>query len=117
MGSAQAGRARGRCRATAMRFIVLTSLLLMFAALPSRAQVGFDRPGGDYSNFPVRTGDPAVCALRCEREARCRAWSFGYPTRDDAATCWLKSQAPARIADAGSVSGVPGAGVIEPQCG
>jgi hypothetical protein len=98
-----------------MRFIVLTFLLLVFAALPSRAQVGFDRPGGDYSNFPVRTGDPAVCALRCEREARCRAWSFSYPTSDDAAVCWLKSQVPARIEERGSVSGVRGAGVIEPK--
>jgi len=26
---------------------------------PARAQVGFDRAGGDYASFPLRSGDPA----------------------------------------------------------
>ena len=62
------GRAGG-CdgRAIRMRLIVLASLWLLVAAAPVRAQVGFDRPGGDYTNFPVRNGDPVLCALRCER--------------------------------------------------
>ena len=90
-----------------MRCIWLTSVLFMLAAAPSWAQVGFDRPGGDYTSFSVRTGDPAVCALRCEREARCRAWAFSYPTGLDAAVCWLKAQVPQRIEESGSVSGVP----------
>jgi hypothetical protein len=100
-----------------MRCIVLTSLLLMLAAPPSWAQVGFDRPGADYTSFSIRTGDPAVCALRCEREARCRAWAFSYPNGESAAVCWLKSQVPQRIGESGSVSGVRGAGVIEPKGG
>jgi PAN domain len=100
-----------------MRFIVLASLFLMLAASPSWAQVGFDRPGGDYSSFPVRNGDPVTCALRCEHEARCRSWSFGYPTGEGAAVCWLKSQVPARVEDSGSVSGVRGAGVTAPRRG
>ncbi len=99
------------------RFIVLASLSLIFAAPASWAQVGFDRPGGDYSNFPVRTGDPVICALRCEREARCRAWSFSYPAGQNTAVCWLKSQVPARVEQAGSVSGVRGAGVVAPRRG
>ena len=100
-----------------MRFIVLASLSLMLAVSTSWAQVGFDRPGGDYSNFPIRNGDPVTCALRCEHEARCRSWSFGYPTAESAAVCWLKSQVPARIEESGSVSGVRGAGVIAPRRG
>jgi PAN domain len=99
------------------RLIVLTSLISMLAASPSWAQVGFDRPGGDYSSFPVRTGDPVVCALRCEHEARCRAWAFSYPHGEDAALCWLKAQVPARIEEPSSISGVRGAGVIEPRRG
>jgi hypothetical protein len=83
----------------------------------SRAQVGFDRRGGDYANFPVRSGDPAACAVRCDRESRCRAWSFNYPTADHPAVCWLKSQVPPRVEDGGSASGVRGAGVIEPRHG
>ena len=101
-----------------MRLIVLASFSLILAvAQPAWAQVGFDRPGGDYFNFPVRSGDPNICSLRCEREARCRAWAFGYPTGEGAATCWLKSQVPARVEEPGSVSGVRGAGVIAPRRG
>lgn len=100
-----------------MRFIVLASLGLLLAAGPARAQVGFDRPGGDYSNFPIRTGDPVQCALRCEHEARCRSWSFAYPTSESAAVCWLKTGVPARIEEPGSVSGVRGAGVVAPRRG
>jgi PAN domain len=100
-----------------MRFIVLTLFIVMLAPAPSRAQVGFDRPGSDYFNFPVRNGDPAACALRCEHEARCRAWAFSYPAGETGATCWLKGQVPARIEEPGSVSGVRGAGVIAPKRG
>jgi hypothetical protein len=118
----RAGRAQnGDRRAISMRFIVLASFSLILAITssmaPSWGQVGFDRPGGDYFNFPVRNGDPNVCSLRCEREAHCRAWAFSYPIGDGAATCWLKSQVPARIEEPGSVSGVRGAGVIAPRRG
>ncbi len=84
------------------------------------AQANFDRPGGDYATVQLPTGDPADCALMCERDRRCRAWSFRYPGLDDAGTerpvvaaCWLKSTVPQRVPSAASVSGVRGAGVIE----
>ena len=54
-------------------------LIALAAGGPAQAQTGYDRRGGDYLNFQIRNGDPAVCAARCEREARCRAWSFSYP--------------------------------------
>jgi|SRR5690242_15802124 len=91
--------------------------LLVFAALPAAAQVGFDRPGGDYSSFVVRSGDPAVCAIHCERDTRCRAWSFSYPTGGAGAKCWLKNVVPPRTENSCCVSGVRGAGVIEPRGG
>src|SRR5476649_1236027 len=50
------------------------------ATRPAHAQANFDRPGGDYQSSPVPSGDPADCALVCERDKRCRAWSFNYPT-------------------------------------
>lgn len=85
---------------------------------PARAQVGYDRPGADYSTFTVRSGDPAVCASRCDRDSRCRAWSFSYPrTRHVQAVCSLKSNVPSRTEDQCCVSGVRGAGVIEPRTG
>jgi hypothetical protein len=96
--------------------------VLAFAILvlvpPALAQVGYDRPGNDYSSFTLRTGDPAVCAARCERDGRCRAWSFSYPhTKHVLATCSLKNKVPPRVEDQRCVSGVRGAGVIEPRRG
>jgi len=94
------------------------ALALFAAVAPARAQVGYDRPGGDYSNFTVRNGDPAACAGRCERDGRCRAWSFSFPrTLHVHATCRLKNRVPSRLEDTCCVSGVRGAGVIEPRRG
>jgi hypothetical protein len=88
------------------------------ATRPAQAQANFDRPGGDYQSSPVASGDPADCALVCERDKRCRAWSFAYPT-DTArgAFCWLKNSVPERSQDNCCVSGVRGAGVVEPRNG
>jgi len=98
-------------------FIALTSIFFaLLGFVPaSQAQVGFDRHGGDYLSFPARTADPAVCAARCDREPRCRAWSFSYPAADRPPTCWLKSVVPPRVPDTMSASGVRGAGVIQPR--
>lgn len=101
-----------------MRFIVILTgaLALAMTGLPAvaQAQAGFDRRGGDYASVQIRNGDPAVCAARCERDARCRAWSFSYPrTENVLAICWLKNKVPPRLEDQCCVSGVRGAGVIE----
>jgi len=81
---------------------------------PAAAQANFDRPGGDYMNAPISSGDPADCALLCEHDRRCRAWSFNYPTvLETGAVCWLKNTVPARVPDNCCVSGVRGAGVVE----
>lgn len=84
----------------------------------ARAQANFDRPGGDYQRTQVPSGDPADCAMSCERDRRCRAWSFNYPT-DFASTavCWLKNTVPARTQDDCCISGVRGAGVLEMPTG
>ena len=99
----------------------LVALALWAAATPiwpAAAQANFDRPGGDYLSAPVISGDPADCALVCERDRRCRAWTFSYPNDTAAgAVCWLKSSVPARVQDNCCVSGVRGAGVVEPRTG
>ena len=100
----------------------LTTLACLAAVLgaprQAAAQSNFDRPGGDYLSSPVPSGDPEDCALMCERDRRCRAWSFAYPT-DPAvgAICWLKNSVPARVQDNCCVSGVRGAGVLELRTG
>jgi hypothetical protein len=84
----------------------------------AHAQSGFDRRGSDYLRFEIRSGDPAVCAMRCERDARCHAWSFSYPRAESAiAVCWLKNRVPPRVEDKCCVSGIRGAGVLEPRRG
>ena len=93
-------------------------LLLVASAVrhPVLAQANFDRPGGDYSHALVPSGDPADCALVCERDRRCRAWSFNYPTDlAGGAVCWLKNSVPQREENLCCVSGVRGAGVLEPR--
>jgi hypothetical protein len=104
-----------------MRFLVrlLIGSLVMFAVGDgAHAQLGYDRPGGDYLSFTIRSGDPAACASRCELDGHCRAWSFAYPhTKKALATCSLKKKLPPRVPDNCCVSGVRGAGVIQPRRG
>ena len=98
--------------------VTVAFLAAAISACPAQAQSSFDRPGGDYLSAPVISGDPADCALVCERDRRCRAWSFNYPTDiSDGAVCWLKSSVPARVQNNCCVSGVRGAGVVEPRNG
>ena len=82
------------------------------------ARAGYDRPGGDYAAAPVANGDPSVCATRCERDKSCRSWSFSYPsTSGGPAMCRLKREVMPRVKSSCCVSGVRGAGVIEPHLG
>lgn len=96
---------------------LVTCLLALAAGMASvHGQAGYDRPGGDYANTPIRGGDPAACAALCERDGRCRAWSFSYPrTAGTSAICWLKNKVTARVENNCCVSGVRGAGVVEPR--
>jgi hypothetical protein len=101
-----------------LRIAFSAALLAAVAGLPAWAQVGYDRWGGDYASFSLRSGDPAQCAARCERDSRCRAWAFSYPaTESSNAVCWLKSRVTPRSPAPCCVSGVRGAGVIEPHDG
>ena len=98
--------------------VLAVLLLVLMTPLPAQAQTGFDRHGGDYTSFTIRSGDPALCAARCEREARCLAWAFSYPRSENAqSVCWLKNKVPPRVEDKCCVSGVRGAGVAEPRTG
>jgi hypothetical protein len=99
-------------------WVTLALLAVVLGSRPASAQANFDRPGGDYLSSPVPSGDPADCALSCERDRRCRAWTFSYPTdASSGAICWLKGSVPSRLASDCCVSGVRGAGVIEPRSG
>jgi hypothetical protein len=90
---------------------------VMAGTAPALAQAGYDRPGADYSSAPVPGGDPATCAARCEHDKNCRAWSFSYPASGAPAMCYLKREVAPPVASGCCVSGVRGAGVIEPRAG
>ena len=81
--------------------VTLALLTALMASRPVLAQTNFDRPGADYQSSPVVSGDPADCALLCERDRRCRAWTFSYPTDITAGANGLN---PARTGyDVGSI--------------
>src|SRR6202043_3661668 len=106
----------GRGRLLRACLVTLALLAAAGATRPALAQTNFDRPGGDYQSSLVPSGDPAECALVCERDKRCRAWSFNYPSDgSENAVCWLKNTVPPRVESFCCVSGVRGAGVIEPR--
>lgn len=111
------GGGRRRLLDMLLRLAACSIAFAVLWAVPVSAQVHYDRPGGDYASAPVRSGDPIACANRCERDSRCRAWGFSYPEPGGPAVCWLKNQVPARVESVDSVSGVRGAGVIEPKKG
>jgi hypothetical protein len=119
MPAQKSGLSRSRRRIMGYSFTAAVCGLVaaaLCAASPAYSQAGFDRFGGDYANSDVRSGDPAICAGRCDRDARCRAWSFSYPgPGGGAATCWLKSRVTPRTPNPCCVSVVRGAGVIEPR--
>jgi hypothetical protein len=103
-----------RCLVT----VAICIVALIFGMTASHAQVGYDRPGSDYNSAPVRNGDPAACAARCDRDKNCRAWSFSYPrtlARD--AMCRLKNTVTALKEDNCCVSGIRGAALLEPKSG
>ncbi len=110
---------RGGLLRACMIMLAMASVALASAALsarPALAQANFDRPGGDYLRNPILSGDPADCAIVCERDRRCRSWTFAYPmSPDQGAVCWLKSSVPQRVPNNCCVSGVRGAGVLEPR--
>jgi hypothetical protein len=103
--------------------VIIFALAASIAVLLGRvtagfAQAGYDRPGGDYTSALVANGDPTVCAARCERDKGCRAWSFSYPSTSGApAMCWLKREVVPAKESSCCVSGVRGAGVVEPKAG
>jgi hypothetical protein len=104
-----------------MRVLIVSvaAVLSIVGAVGSvQAQLGYDRPGGDYTRAPVPNGDPAACALRCEHDKSCRSWSFSYPPASGgSAMCSLKHEVRPPVRSSCCVSGVHGAGVIEPQLG
>ena len=68
-----------------------------------------DRVGGDYSDFELRSPDPALCSQACQADSQCRSWAYGHPNlagKGYRPHCWLKSMVPSPVPDKCCVSGV-----------
>ena len=98
--------------------VTLAFLAAVVSARPALAQANFDRPGGDYS---ARRSSRAIRPIARWSASATGAAGPGAstirPTSTSGAVCWLKSNVPARVQDNCCVSGVRGAGVVEPRNG
>jgi hypothetical protein len=99
--------------------LIAAAAALSLVPRPASAQLGYDRPGGDYASAAIANGDPAACAARCERDKACRSWTFSYPSSDARrpALCRLKRAVMPPVKSRCCVSGVRGARMIEPHGG
>jgi PAN domain-containing protein len=66
----------------------------------------WNRFGGDYAGFPMKTPDFTHCAYWCAQDANCKAFTYVPPGRQfNDAMCWLKDSVPSPHFDPGLVSG------------
>jgi hypothetical protein len=75
---------------------------------PSLAlQYDTDRPGHDYRNFDLPEPRPELCRDACQRDGRCRAFTYISPgIQGSKPRCWLKEAATRPQPAKGLVSGV-----------
>jgi len=94
--------------------LVLGLMLPGAVAQAQEMEVGFDRPGGDYSDMDLVKADPALCRSACEKEARCLAWTYLAPSAPgEAARCFLKSEVTDQAENEQCTSGVRRAGIAD----
>lgn len=93
------------------RLVFLSCMFALFAALPAFAdtfEVGWDRPGFDYSNFDLNNPREILCQWSCQKDkVRCRAWTFVNPgVQGPKARCWLKFAVPRPVRSRCCTSGI-----------
>jgi hypothetical protein len=109
-------------RCSYMTVVPIRAVLAMCTALvlygsPANLAWGneenIDRPGSDFSNFDVVApggfiGPVDSCQISCERDGRCKAWTFVRAgIQGPKPRCWLKDAIPAPRANNCCTSGVP----------
>lgn len=66
-----------------------------------------DRPGQDMRNVNLETEDPCACALLCQSDPECQAFTYVRAgVQGPTANCWLKNGAPDPIPSDIGISGV-----------
>jgi hypothetical protein len=72
-----------------------------------KMETNTNRYGEDFRDFLPSTADPVVCAEACEKDSRCRAWTWVKAELEGPnGHCWLKNRIPPAGQDDCCVSGV-----------
>lgn len=92
---------------TILRRAIIMLGLFCSATLSAAAQEwNTDRPGNDIRNFDLGAPDYNLCRQACDGNGTCRAWTYVKPgIQGPQARCYLKSPAPARVANDCCISG------------
>jgi hypothetical protein len=66
-----------------------------------------DLPGNNYRNFDLKQPDPDLCLEACQKDSRCKAFTFVKPgVQGQKARCWLKDAVPPAKPSSCCISGV-----------
>lgn len=78
--------------------------------IPQRGKMEWntDRPGSDFSHFNLPSANPYLCRVRCEKNPKCKAWTYVRPNTIQGPNprCWLKNAVPAAKSNSCCISGV-----------
>lgn len=79
-----------------LKSLVTLSFIFMGAlATADTFEGNTDRPGFDYTNFVLNNPRAILCQWSCQKDSRCRAWTYVKPGyQGPNARCWLKSAVP-----------------------
>jgi hypothetical protein len=80
------------------------------SGVPVRSlEADVDRPGSDYTNFDLASGDANVCRAACEKDgSKCKAWTFVKAgVQGPKPRCWLKNAIPPASTNGCCTSGAP----------
>ncbi|WP_206530111.1 PAN domain-containing protein [Nordella sp. HKS 07] len=88
------------------RIVVLFGILFLTTLAAQAQEWNTDRPGNDIRDLDLRAPDFNLCRQACEKNASCKAWTYVNPgVQGPQARCYLKSPAPAKVANNCCVSG------------
>ena len=87
--------------------IFFAAIFISASAQADTFEIGWDRPGFDYSSFNLSNPREILCQWRCQQDRRCRAWTFVNPgVQGSQARCWLKYRVPRAIRSSCCTSGI-----------
>lgn len=70
-------------------------------------EVNWDRPGFDYSNFDMNSTREILCQWSCQKDRRCKAWTYVKPgIQGPKPRCWLKWAVPRAVPNTCCTSGI-----------